>query len=330
MAGAALGSSQEEVPQSRKSLIPKLLASGDRVAVVSPAGAIADESELKSILDHVRNMGFEPVLGKHASDKFGFVAGTDENRANDLEWAFTDPSIQGIICSRGGYGCTRMLPHFNMEVVRAHPKVIMGYSDITALLIALYQETGLVTFHGPGGSSSENEFSTFWMQKAISHPSPIGEWLSPENEPDFVLKTVTPGIAEAPLVGGNLSLLAAMCGTPHQISGKDHIIFIEDVREAPYRIDRMLTQLRNAKVFEGCKGVLVGQFTNCDAEAPNSPWKVADVISDRLGNLGVPVLSGAAIGHVRPKWTVPLGIKARLDATNLKVEVLEPAVKAKE
>ncbi|MEZ5163040.1 MAG: LD-carboxypeptidase [Fimbriimonadaceae bacterium] len=168
------------------------------------------------------------------------------------------------------------------------------------------------------------------MQKAITYPKPIGEWLSPENEPDFVLKTVTPGVAEAPLVGGNLSLLAAMCGTAHQIQGKDHIIFIEDVREAPYRIDRMLTQLRNAKVFEGCKGVLVGQFTNCDAEAPNSPWKIIDVIADRLGTLGIPVLSGAAVGHVKPKWTVPLGIKARMDATNRKVEVLESAVKRKE
>ena len=212
-------------------------------------------------------------------------------------------------------------------LIRENPKVIMGYSDITALLVAIEQETGLVTFHGPVVSSSDSAYSSSWLHRAVRDVEGIGRWEAPElDDPDFVLRTVAGGVGEGELTGGNLSILVSLCGTPWQMEGRGRIVFMEDIREAPYRIDRMLTQMLQAGCFEGCAGVLVGQFTRCDEEAPNSEWKVADVMKDRLGGLGVPVLAVCPIGHVREKWTLPIGVRARVNAGAKTVEVLEPSV----
>lgn len=307
--------------------LPKALKKGSRVALISPASETSDSEFLKRMEARARAMGWEPVLGKYAGEKHAYFGGTDEQRAADVMWAFTDESIDGVVSMRGGWGCARILDRLDFEVIAENPKVLMGYSDLTALLIAVEQKCGFPTFHGPVVSSTDSDYSTFWLDRAVGSGEGIGGWEAPElDDPLFELTTVVSGVGEGKLTGGNLSILASLCGTPWQNESEGRVVFMEDVEEAPYRIDRMLTQMIQAGCFKGCAGVLVGQFTRCDEKAPNSEWKVADVIRDRLGGLGVPVLAGCPIGHVKEKWTLPLGVRVKLDAGAKSVEVLESAV----
>lgn len=310
-----------------ESRVPAGLKVGARVALIAPASASSSPEEVDGAIESVKGWGFEPVLGPSALMQEGYFAGSDTNRASDLKWAFEDESIEGIIAIRGGYGCARILSRLDFGLIKRHPKVLMGYSDLTALLVAITQETGLATFHGPVGSSSSSEFATNWMHNVIREGF-VGELECPTtDDPDFALRTVVGGVGEGRLLGGNLSVLASVCGSKWQMKGEGAIMFLEDIGEAPYRIDRMLTQLILANCFKGCKGVLVGQFTGCDAKAPDSPWKVSDVVIDRLSGLGIPVLAGCPIGHVKDKWTLPLGVRAKVDADRKTVELLEPGVR---
>jgi len=261
---------------------------------------------------------------------WGYLAGTDEERVADLNWALSDPSIKGVLCLRGGYGAMRYLPSIDFDAVRSNQKVVIGYSDITALLVALYEKTSLVCFHGPVGTSTPCEYSTNWMMSAITKKSPLGTYSQPDRatagKGEFELVTIHGGRATGLLTGGNLTLLTHLLGTPYAPDLRGKILFIEDVTEAPYRIDRMLTHLWLSGELQKVKGVAVGQFTDCDSQEPGSAWKVKDVLEIRLQGLGVPVLTGLAIGHVRDKITLPLGVQAELDADKQTLTVLEPAV----
>lgn len=293
---------------------PRPLRKGDRVMLVSPASAGPfDETDAEENMARVRKWGYEPVMARHADRHFGYLGGTDLQRAEDLNHAFADPSIKGIFCLRGGYGCTRLLAGLDYDVIRDNPKVLLGYSDITALHVAIHQETGLVTFHGPVVTSSESEFADGWRDMLLGERSAFA-YAQPDGQgPEFDLWEVCPGSVTAPVIGGNLTLLASMCGTPWQLCGSGKIIAIEDVEEKPYRIDRMLTQLVSAGVFEGAKGVLLGQFTDCEKGLTEADWLVKDVVKDIIGRLGLPCLAGCAFGHVKEKWTLPIGGTVHLE-----------------
>lgn len=320
--GAALAKPTAEPKTGPKR--PAQLLPGDQVAVVAPASPVESADDLEGFFKRVRDLGLEPVPAPNLEKKFGFFGGTDQERADDLNWAFANPEMKGIFPVRGGYGCSRILHLLDYKSAKRNPKALCGYSDITALHLALSQKADLVTYHGPVLASSASDFADGWLRKILFDSGPIDyvnpgwQVLNPEHPevpPSYELRALAPGKASGALIGGNLALIAALCGTLFQLNGKGKIIFFEDVNEAPYRIDRMLTQLIHAGCFKGAKGIVVGQFTDCDPLEPNpGEWLVADVLNDRLSSLGIPVLTGAAIGHVKHKWTVPVGAHVELDA----------------
>ena len=257
-AGALNGVSVQGKGQSRESVkLPPGFKRGDRIAFLSPASeSVADEGLAKELL-RWRALGVVPVFGKHTFKKHGFFGGTDQERADDLMWAFGDDSIKGIFAMRGGYGCSRVLPLLDFALISKTPKIVMGYSDITALLVALYQECGFTTFHGPVVTSSPSEFGDGGAMKVISEVGAVGELALPAG---VSLSTVVSGVGEGRLTGGNLSILASLCGTPWQMKGSGMIVFLEDVGEAPYRIDRMLTQLLSAGALPGVRAFWWGSL----------------------------------------------------------------------
>ncbi len=307
---------------------PKALKPGSRIALVAPASEGSSVEDTDKAQAFVAAQGWQPVLMPNAAKKMGYLAGTDQERADDLNASFRDKSIDGIICTRGGYGSMRFLPLLDEKMIRQNPKVLLGFSDITALLVGISRRCGFITFHGPNALTSSDEYSMQSMVSCVAKAEPMGEILQPEPLPNekYLLETLSAGRAEGRLVGGNLTLLAHLVGTPWAADLKDSILFIEDVGEAPYRLDRMLSHLRLAGTFNRCRGIIVGQFARCDEAAPDSAWKVADVMKDRLSDLGIPVVSGWAIGHVRTKITLPLGCRAELDAEAKTLKVLDSAV----
>lgn len=309
-------SPQESTAASQAAIHPPKIKTGDSVAVIAPASPIGKPEDLTGFLDRVKALGLNPIQGPNLAKEFGFFGGTDQERADDIMWAFNNPDIKAIMPIRGGYGCTRLLHLLDFNQIKQNPKILVGYSDITALLISIQQQTGMVTYHGPVLSSSDSEFADLYLKKLIFDDHSLVTFRNPEStEPRHDLTTVSSGIAVGPLIGGNLMILASMCGTPFQVDTKGKILFIEDVDEAPYRIDRMLTQLIHSGALDGVKGIVTGQFAKCDPESPRpEEWLVADVIQDRLVPLKVPILSNAAFGHVKDKWTLPLGMTAELDA----------------
>lgn len=326
-AGASLPATSHSVaPKSLKR--PKALKPGARIALVAPASEGSSPDDIAKAQAFITAQGWQPILMPNAKNKMGYLAGTDQERADDLNAAFKDPSYDGIICIRGGYGSMRILPLLDEKMIRRNPKVLMGFSDITALLVGITRKCGFVTFHGPNALTSDDAYSMESMLRAVTKAEAMGEILQPSPLPSekYELKTLAPGKAKGRLVGGNLTLLAHLVGTPWAADLKDSILFIEDVSEAPYRLDRMLSHMRLAGAFKQCRGVVVGQFARCDEADPDSAWKVADVMQDRLSDLGIPVVSGWAIGHVRTKMTLPLGCVAELNADAKTLKVLEAAV----
>jgi muramoyltetrapeptide carboxypeptidase len=275
------------------------LRSGDRVAVVSPAGP-ADTERLELGMEMLRSWGFVPELGKHALARHGYLAGPDADRLTDLEWALGDPDIRAVIASRGGYGTQRIVDAPVWSRLRTAPKLLVGFSDITALHLAAWHEAGIASLYAPGASWDADRLGDAGatsLHSAMTSTRPVVIHGS----------AAEGGVATGPLLGGNLSLLAASVGAGLP-SLRGAVLLVEEVDEAPYRIDRMLTQLRRSGSLDGIAGVAVGQMTNCSDEEA-----VAAVFSDRLGDLGVPVLSGLPIGHGPGQLTVPLGSEARVD-----------------
>jgi muramoyltetrapeptide carboxypeptidase len=258
-----------------------------------------------------------------ASQKLGYLAGTDDARAADFNDAARDPQIRGIFALRGGYGTMRILDRIDYDALRADPKVVLGYSDLTALLNAVTQRTGLITFHGPVAALSDftaNE--VLWLRAALMNAAPLGTLHVPN------ARALAGGVAHGRLAGGNLTLITALIGTPHQIDVSGAILVIEEVDEAPYRVDRMLTQLRLSGALSRAAGIIAGGWTNCDVSEDHryAGLRLADVLVDRLSDVGVPVLSDLPIGHIDEQWTLPLGAQATLDADARTLTIGEPAV----
>ncbi|HET6894180.1 MAG TPA: LD-carboxypeptidase [Candidatus Baltobacteraceae bacterium] len=300
-----------------KPLLAPALREGDTVALIAPAGPLASDEEFARAQDVVRSFGLVPRIGRNARAKRGYLAGSDAQRVADFNEAARDPQVRGIFALRGGYGTMRILDALDYDALAADPKVVLGYSDLTALLNAVTQRTGLVTFHGPVAAlSSFSDTEREWLRRAVMQPHPLGALDAPG------ACVVAEGSSHGRLCGGNLSLVAALTGTPFEIDTSGALLFIEEVEEAPYRIDRMLTQLRLSGALSCVAGVLVGRCANCDvgADHPYAGMPLAQTLRDRLGDLGVPVVTDLPIGHRGEQWTLPIGARARIDGARIMIE----------
>ncbi len=304
---------------------PRVLKTGDTIGVVAPSSPskLGEEKIVESLL---KELGFKAKLGKSCFSGYGYLAGSDEIRANDMNHMFFDTEVDGIICLRGGYGTPRILDMLDYDLIIKNPKVFVGYSDITAIHIALNHKCNLVTFHGPMVASDMatkfDDFSKESFLKAITTAKPIGELCNPEGQQ---IACFQGGIAEGKIVGGNLSLIAATMGTPYEIDTKEKLLFIEDIDEKPYSIDRMLTQLRLAGKLEQCSGIILGDFNNCIPEKCEDSLTLMEVFMDIIKPLGKPAIYNFRSGHCDPKITVPFGVDAILDATKKQLIIKESA-----
>jgi muramoyltetrapeptide carboxypeptidase len=303
---------------------PRALRPGSRIALVAGAGPIP-EGSLARAVDRVRGFGWEPVPGASAEARHGYLAGPDEARAGDLNAALADPSIDAIWFLRGGYGTMRILEAVDWDALSRHPKAMIGFSDNTAVHLAA-QRVGVVSFHGPHPHTPEfPDFARDTFYPLVTRAVAAGVLPFPAEGPGRA-DTVTGGVAEGPLVGGNLALLAATLGTPFAVQAEGAILFIEEVGEHAYRLDRLLTQLRLSGVLKRVAGIAVGAVSEQPDAGRDDVPLAADLLRERLGDLGVPVAMGFPFGHVDDNWTLPLGVRARLDADRGTLELLEPAV----
>ena len=300
--------------------VPGALRPGDRVGLICPAGPINAE-RLARAKRNVESLALIPVVGQHVLARRGFTAGSVQQRLEDLHAMFDDPTIRAVWAIRGGYGCTQLLPHVDWSLLSRQPKLLIGYSDLTALLNAYYQRTGVRALHGPVASSTFDAFATESFQQTAMTPGIATSLVGlPEGE------TIRPGVATGKLAGGNLTLLASLAGTTDQVICKDKIVLLEDVGEAPYRIDRMLTQLLQATDLDSAAGIALGDFVDCEGSGDNS-LTLKEVMADRLRPLDIPVYLGLPFGHGNFNASLPIGGPARLDAGAGVLTLTEPAVK---
>lgn len=307
---------------------PKRLQKGDKLGLIAPGGFIT-EAELKTSVDNLESLGFKVVFTNNILSRNGYLAGTDEQRASDLNEMFSRNDIDGIVAARGGYGCTRILPLIDYNLIKKNPKVLIGYSDITALHIAIYSRTGLVSFHGPVGISTFNEYSIRNLMNVLVYPFENLTLHNAEDEGSISPKsfTVKSGNSSGILIGGNLSLMVSLIGTPYDFGSSGKLIFIEEVGENPYRIDRMLTQMIQAGKFDNASGIILGEFIDCEPKKDDlNSFSLKEVLYRCLYNLNVPVIYGMSFGHIKNKLTLPIGIKAEFNSVNQTITLLESAV----
>ena len=313
---------------TKSTIKPKRLKSGDRIGLITPGSYIADDA-LEKAVQNLEKLGFKVELGKNIRAKRGFNAGTDAQRLEDLHTMFRNKDIDGIWCARGGYGCSRLLPYIDYKLLQNNPKVLIGYSDITALLQAIYLKTGLVGFHGPVGASemteyTQKEFVSVVMEGVSPHRIEL-----PGSQPEEAVYQAYPlkaGKAKGALIGGNLSLVVSLAGTAFQIDFRDKLVFLEDVGEKPYRLDRMLTHLRQSYQLSNASGIALGVFNGCEAKADDLSLSLKETLSDRLSDLDCPSFYGFSFGHIDNNCTLPIGILAEMDTQKQSLTLLEPAV----
>lgn len=301
---------------------PRKLKAGERVALIAPSGPVPEE-RLEEAVEAVKQMGLEPVLFESVRSKHGYLAGSDRLRADDLTRAFTDESIAGVICARGGYGAQKLHKLIDWNVVRQNPKVFLGYSDVTYLHIMMNQHCGFQTYHAPMPSTEwykgMDEYTEKWLKLALFG----GEWGELTNCDKETRFTITGGKGMGILAGGNLSLAASAVGTPYALKGEGSIIFLEDINEPPYSVDRMLTQMVAGGSFEGCKGIVLGYYTDCAARDPSRSLTLMQIFEEILAPLGIPVLGGVTCGHDLPTLSLPLGAMAEVDADAKTLRIVE-------
>lgn len=319
-------------PASRTPLLkPAHLREGDLVGLVTPSGHVSDAKIAKSIAN-IESLGLRVKTGRHIREQRGNYAGTVAQRLEDLHAMFADPDIKGIWAATGGSGGISLLPHIDYALIRKHPKVFVGYSDTTALHLAIHRQTGLVTFHGPLGVSTFSDYSVRQLRAVLMEPQSAWTiFMAEENRakadmaPQFQPRTLKEGQAEGRLVGGNLSLVSALAGTPYGADFRDKLLFLEDIREPPYKIDRMLTQLHLGGDFNKAAGLVLGVFEKCEATDNEPSLTLAETLDDHAAGLRVPAACGYSFGHIAQQCTLPLGVRARLDTAAQTLTLLESA-----
>ncbi len=317
-------------------LKPSRLFLGDKVGLVAPAWLIT-ENDLQLSIDRVKQLGLQPVYSDKILGKCGYFSGTDKERADDFNNMIKNPEIKGIIFTNGGYGCARILDLVDYDMIRKNPKVIIGFSDDTALINAIYKKTGLITFHGPVSKTIHRDYNKMQFENIVIRPTDQYTIESSDNDLQksvedkvFERYTITPGKVQGKLTGGNLTLICSMVGTPYQIDLKNKIVMIEDTGEEPYRIDRMLTQLIACGELTKASGIVFGICRGCDKSdksmAPNS-FTLRQVIEDRIKQLKIPAVYGLSFGHNIHNFTFPIGLDALLDTDHMTIKLLEKAVR---
>ena len=317
-------------PQAPSPKLARRLQPNMTIGLIAPAGNAFENQDMEFAIDIVRSLGFKVIPGAHLFDRLGYLAGADADRASDLNTMFEDPEIDAIFCARGGFGASKLLPLIDYDAIARNPKILLGYSDITALHLAINARTGLITSPGPIATQQFSPYTLAAFQTLLQTVPAAPIIAAP---PSFTpaagraerlnrLKTLRPGHATGRLIGGNLSLITHLLGTPYAPDFKDAILFLEDVDEAPYRIDRMLTALWLAGVFDQISGLVIGKFTNARVSGPS--LSIEAILTDRVAPLRIPVLQGLMIGHIDDQATVPVGAMAHLDADQQQLTVIGP------
>ena len=307
---------------------PKRLSKGDVIGIISPASAPDDPARIDSGVRYFEKLGYRVEVGKNVGKTHGYLAGTDDERLSDLHNMFSNKDVKAIICIRGGYGSPRLLDKIDFKIITRNPKIFVGYSDLTALHLAFLQKAGLVTFEGPMVAVDfYNDVSAFTEEMfwaLVTSNKKFGRVHLPNEEKIFQLSK---GMTRGRLVGGNLSILASLAGTTYLPPLKDKILLIEEVGEVPYRIDRMLNQLRLAKVLKQAAGIILGSFADCNETDPlKRTLTLGEVITDYFGEMKIPIIYNFKHGHIKDNITMPHGVMTKLNASRGIVEIAESAV----
>lgn len=308
----------------KKIIIPQTLQKGSTIGLVAPAFAITKEQLRISVL-HLKNIGFEVEYSENILSNYGYFAGSDQQRADELMQHFANKKIDAIMCARGGYGCSRIAETIDYELIRKNPKPFIGYSDCTFLQNAIFQKTGLVTFHGLTGVCDYNAFSTQALMRVLTQPLsnytfPYEREKNTEHLAEFDRYTINKGKVNGILIGGNLSVLVSMIGTNFEPDFEDKLVFIEDIDERTYRIDRMLTHLIQATNIKKSAGIIFGVFRDCsEKKTPN--FSLKEAISLLIKPLKIPSSYGLSFGHIKNKMTLPIGLKAHFDADQNRLQL---------
>ena len=310
---------------------PNRLRPGDTVGLFCPAAPAYSRETVQIAQESLQALGFQTKVGPHIYDRYGYLAGRDADRIADLHALFDDRSVKAVMAIHGGWGCARLLPLLDYNLIQRNPKVLIGYSDITALLLAIYAKTGLVTYHGPVGSATFNAYTVDWFRRVLMdaemvtmrNPTEKGDNLTQTQDR---ITTIRPGLARGRLVGGNLTVLSHLIGSPYLPDWRNTILFVEDTHEEVYRMDRMLTHLKLAGILDQLAGFIFGKCSDCGPSSGSyGSLTLDDVLNEHIVPLNKPAYSGAMIGHIRDKFTIPLGVDAELDAAAGTIRLLEPA-----
>lgn len=303
-------------------VLPPRLRKGDLIALTAPAGAIFHEDSIQKATVALEDAGFRVKNGDTLKQRFGYLAGEDAFRAKELNELFADEKVKGIVAMRGGWGCARLLHLLDFDSIAKHPKILSGFSDITTLLLAIYAKTGMLTFHGPVGNSSWEEF-TMQHFLGIVQKAEAQEMKQPSNDPVTV---IAEGKASGRLLGGNLTVLCSLLGSGFLPDFEGALLFLEETEEEPYAIDRLLTQLELNGVMEKVSGIIFGKCAKCVAEEPDKSFTLEEVFQQKFAALKRPVITGFSFGHVKDKFTIPVGAKATLDTSDASLLLSYPCV----
>lgn len=296
----------------------KILKPNSTIGIIAPASP-EDSIIINDKINCFLSLGFKVKIGKHTYDRYGYLAGTDYYRAEDLNNMFIDNEVDGIVCFRGGYGSIRTLPYINIKEIQRHPKFFCGYSDIT-ILLNYFSKHGLITFHGPMINSDFSDKKTLdYFLKISSSNTKFSYNLNEFKNISFINKNSFSGR----IVGGNLSVMCSSIGTEFEIDTDNSILLIEDVSEVPYSIDRMLTKLIYSGKFEKCNGIILGEFTDCALKDYSKSLTLQEVFIDRLKPLNIPIINGFPFGHDYPNIIIPIGVEAEFNAKNNVINIVE-------
>ncbi len=307
---------------------PPKLKPHDLIGILTPASPVADTAKIERGVRYLESLGYRTKVGGHVGNVHGYLAGTDEARAADIHAMFSDKEVKAIVCARGGYGTPRLLSLLNYRLIARNPKIFSGYSDVTALQFAFWKKCGLISFHGPMAAvEMANQIDPFTEEmfwRTITSGKKLGTIAFPQEPVPHALQR---GSASGRLLGGNLSLIVGLLGTRFQPDFNNALLFIEEVTEEPYRVDRMMTHLRNASLYAKAAGMLLGQFTDCvPVDATKPSLTIDQILATEALLFGKPVLANLSFGHIPKKMTLPFGLHARMNSEKGTLEFLEPAV----